>query len=166
MKIIREFDEFNLDDFDNGNLKDITGGLEELGFEKFKGVLIMTINRNGKTEAELISGRNQKEINEGFKVVHELDADSKTIIGIGSYLSEMQKAGKIIFWDILDGIEMRPEFKTPIYKPFDYSSPYYFVEVLDYYTINGKGIINNVYEANNRQTKQHYTIKDGDLRLS
>jgi hypothetical protein len=166
MKIIREFDEWNPEDFEGNDIKGLNKDLEGMGFEKFKGVLIMHIDRNGKTEAGLISGRGQKEINEVFREVysgHSFKGEPKTIIGIGTHLAEMQKKGSIIFWDVIDGFEMRPEFKSPVYKPFDYIDPYYFAEVLEHYTTNGKSIIVNVFGGNNRQTKYHQEFKDGRL---
>ena len=167
MKIIKEFDEWNPEDFDDKDIKGLTKDLEELGFEKFKGILIMEINQRGKTEAQLISGRNQKEINDVFREAysgHTFKGEPKNIIGIGSHLSEIQKKGHIVFWDIIDGFEMKPEFKKPIYKSFDYTDPYYFSEVLEHYTTNGKSIIGNNFGSNNRQTKYHQEFKDGNLR--
>ena len=165
MENIKLFEEFDFDDLD---LKDLEKDMASLGFEKFKAIIVSTITRTGKCQWELISGRDQKEMNAVFRLAYGGGSNfkgsyDKNIIGIGSHLEKIKKEGEYIYWDIIDGLEMKPEFKKPIYKLMDAVSPYYCIDVLKHYTTNGESIFENLFVANNRRTDYHQELRGDDF---
>jgi hypothetical protein len=129
----------HLYEYDDDEIRQMMGDLEEVGHGSLKGWLIITVNTHGLSLAEMVIADDWKKAtmiydkhgNLGGKGVH-----------LASELARIKTSGNLSGWDIIDGFNAKG-YKEG-YKKWDMANPYYTVEVLNHFFSNAETIMSNV----------------------
>jgi hypothetical protein len=129
----------HLYEYDDDEIRQMMGDLEEVGHGSLNGWLIITVNTHGLSLAEMVIADDWKKAtmiydkhgNLGGKGVH-----------LASELARIKTSGNLSGWDIIDGFNAKG-YKEG-YKKWDMANPYYTVEVLNHFFSNAETIMSNV----------------------
>jgi len=128
----------HLYEYEDKEIMDLMGDLEEVGHGPTKGWLIKVTNSHGLTTGEIVIADDWKEA--------QMIYDKNGIISgqgnhLASYLASAKQNSTIVLWDILDGFKSRKYIKG--YKRWDMANPYTNVAIFDEFFTNSKDILGN-----------------------
>jgi hypothetical protein len=129
----------HLYEYDDEELKDLMGDLEGVGLGNLKGWLIIMVNLNGQTLAEMVIADDWKKATMIYDKHGNLGGRG---VHLASELARYKTARNITSWDIIDGFNAKG-YKEG-YKKWDMANPYYTTQVLNHFFSNAETIMNNI----------------------
>jgi hypothetical protein len=136
----------HLYEYDDEELKDLMGDLEGVGLGNLKGWLIIMVNLNGQTLAEMVIADDWKKATMIYDKHGNLGGRG---VHLASELARYKTARNITSWDIIDGFNAKG-YKEG-YKKWDMANPYYTTQVLNHFFSNAETIMNNINVNNMAQ---------------
>jgi hypothetical protein len=136
----------HLYEYDDEELKDLMGDLEGVGLGNLKGWLIIMVNLNGQTLAEMVIADDWKKATTIYDKHGNLGGRG---VHLASELARYKTARNITSWDIIDGFNAKG-YKEG-YKKWDMANPYYTTQVLNHFFSNAETIMNNINVNNMAQ---------------
>lgn len=136
----------HLYEYDDEELKDLMGDLEGVGLGNLKGWLIIMVNLNGQTLAEMVIADDWKKATTIYDKHGNLGGRG---VHLASELARYKTARNITSWDIIDGFNAKG-YKEG-YKKWDMTNPYYTTQVLNHFFSNAETIMNNINVNNMAQ---------------
>jgi hypothetical protein len=133
----------HLYEYDDEELKDLMGDLEGVGLGNLKGWLIIMVNLNGQTLAEMVIADDWKKATTIYDKHGNLGGRG---VHLASELARYKTARNITSWDIIDGFNAKG-YKEG-YKKWDMANPYYTTQVLNHFFSNAETIMNNIHINN------------------
>lgn len=129
----------HLYEYDDDEIRQMMGDLEEVGHGSLKGWLIITVNVHGLTVAEMVIADDWKKAT----MIYDKHGNiSGSGVNLASELARMKSSGNLASWDILDGFNAKGYREG--YKKWDMANPYYTTQVLNHFFSNPETIINNL----------------------
>jgi hypothetical protein len=133
----------HLYEYDDEELKDLMGDLEGVGLGNLKGWLIIMVNLNGQTLAEMVIADDWKKATTIYDKHGNLGGRG---VHLASELARYKTVRNITSWDIIDGFNAKG-YKEG-YKKWDMANPYYTTQVLNHFFSNAETIMNNIHINN------------------
>jgi hypothetical protein len=133
----------HLYEYDDEELKDLMGDLEGVGLGNLKGWLIIMVNLNGQTLAEMVIADDWKKATTIYDKHGNLGGRG---VHLASELARYKTSRNITSWDIIDGFNAKG-YKEG-YKKWDMANPYYTTQVLNHFFSNAETIMNNIHINN------------------
>jgi hypothetical protein len=129
----------HLYEYDDDEIRSMMSDLEEVGHGSLKGWLIIMVNLNGQTLAEMVIADDWKKATTIYDKHGNLGGRG---VHLASELARYKTVRNITSWDIIDGFNAKG-YKEG-YKKWDMANPYYTVEVLNHFFSNAETIMSNV----------------------